>query len=503
MAAHSRPIVSKLKVVAAKCPVCGASISVPPAQTQIACRYCGKVLHIECGPKPPVSAFGAHARGPQVPTIYVDPKAAARAGRTLTFVILGVTLVPVAVTFLFALGPMLGKKVGSSIRPFPAVCAVNEELELSGDYQGKGEAPLVVAATNCKIRIKDAKLSGPLLVGGDGANVELALENVSFEGENGVLELGDNAKLKMKNAKLTADADVIQAGTNFEVRADDSVIDARSRSGIVARHNLKLQGRNLTVRGNEVGITGDSNATIELKGESRIESERAAVKGGSNLKLDLNGATIKGGEDGIRAEHNLEAKLIGATIAGPEHAIATEGGVELDVRGGTLMSEKGTSIESGGSIHLVAEDTTIAGVAAVKAAHNVDINLRKGAKVAATGGIALDLSSNPKLRIASAEVLASELAVSAGHNADIDLRAGAKIVGKKGGLKLMSNARIRAEGATVDGGSGAALEADRNTELRLKAGAFKGASSIVLGGRPRVFENAGATLLGQTRIPGR
>ena len=88
-------------------------------------------------------------------------------------------------------------------------------------------------------------------------------------------------------------------------------------------------------------------------------------------------------------------------------------------------------------------------------------------------------------------------------NNKVKLAQGARMAGKKGGLDADINVEIEATGATLEGGTGAAIKAGYNARLSFKQGLLKGSPAIQLDRKPTSFELDGTRVEGEQKIPAR
>src|SRR5204863_7774072 len=111
------------------------------------------------------------------------------------WIIVLTAVVPAFIPVLIFAGPLLTKMYSSRFGSIPTVCAMNEELEVNGQtYSGSGT--LIVAELNCKLTIRDSKLTGDVVVESKG-NLELTVENSTLEGKDVGLKLDVNAKVNL------------------------------------------------------------------------------------------------------------------------------------------------------------------------------------------------------------------------------------------------------------------------------------------------------------------
>jgi len=356
------------KLTSKKCPNCGAPINLNPGVSDVPCQYCGNLIHVEWGKKPP-------AEKPPL-TVYVKPPSFG----FLPFVIAIGALVPVAVPLLAVFGPKVKNMATevaaeSGLTPslkFPVDCGVNQELSIIGQtFEGPG--PLITGDINCKLKIKDSKLKSDVVVAAKNL-VELTVENSTLEGKEAAVRLGMNSKVfARKQSILRGEESGILGGVNTEVTLDDSTVEG-GETGIRVDVNGKLNANKAKVQGKEYGIRSSSNLSLEGR-DLTLSGERAALESEVNLRLDLRGGALEGGEAGVRtkgpnarlklsrqariaareiavdAESNLELEMEDAVIDGAEVGIETGGNPKLDlgpkarIHGGRIALKTGVNLE--------------------------------------------------------------------------------------------------------------------------------------------------------------
>lgn len=382
------------KLTSKKCPNCGAPITMNPGVSDVPCQYCGNVIHIEWGKKAPAAK--------QPLTVYVKPPTFSMLP---LWIALG-TLLPVALPLILVFGPKL-KNVATEVAAesgfppttrFPAECGMNQELSIIGQtFEGTGT--LITGDINCKIKIKDSKLKGDLVVLAKNL-VEISIENSTLEGKEAAVRLGMNSKLfAKKQTTLRGEEAGVIGGINSELTLDESSIEGQE-TGVRADVNCKLNANESRVVGKEYGIRASSNLSVEGR-ELTVTGSRAALESEVNLKLDLRGGALTGDEAGVRTKGpNANLKLSrSARIAARETALKTESNLELEMEDALI-------------------DGTEIGVDA-----GVNPKLTLGPKARIHGGqIAVKAGVNLELTMRSANIDSKGIALCAPFNIEIEAR---------------------------------------------------------------------------------
>jgi hypothetical protein len=368
--------------------------------SDVQCQYCGTVVHVEWGKKPP-----AEPQPQQMATIYVaNPMPAFLpviialmvllpiGGSLFAFLSSGVT--SVATNALNAAGVQTPSVLAKSL---PATCGLNQEIAIVGQtFEGPG--PLITGEVNCKVKIKDSKLKSDIVVVAKNL-VEITVENSTLEGKEAAVKLGMNSKLfgKKKSIFKGEEAAVV-AGINSEVSLDDSSIEG-GEAGIQGDSNLKVSGTKSKISGKEYGVRGGVNLGVDGK-ELVVQGSRAGIEGNINLKLDLRGGLVEGDEAGVRMKSsNADVKLSkAARIKGREVGVKTESNLELDM-----------------------EDATIEGEIAIDSGVNPKLSLGPKAKIVGKR-IGMKVGTNLELDMRQATVESPQVAVCAPFNVEIQAR---------------------------------------------------------------------------------
>lgn len=450
------------KVVPSKCPTCGASLPVPLGAQQVTCRYCQAVIQIEHKrPPPQVIPFGVPGGMPSR-TLYLDPKIAeqmAKAGKGIGCFVALMTLLPIVIVAGVAGGPSIFRATRGSVRPFPIACSLNEELTLSGNYEGQG--PLVTSAGhNCKLHIKDAKLKGSSLVDTESYNAEITLENVTIETTDVAIHTGSNLKLRLVNSSIVSAKDVIDTDSNLELTVEGSTLESK----------------------NAAVLKTTSNAKVKLDG-AKLRGKEAAFDTESGFKL-----TMKQGSE------------VSAT-GGP--AIKTTSGFDLEAEDGTITSASDVAIETDSNAELTFTNTTVQGTEGIKATSNTKLKAKNKTRIIGLTSFAMTTGGNSVIELTEASLEGGGWALQTDSNAKLKLGKGASVVGKKGGVELNSNGEIDATFAVLDGGSGPGIATRSNQRISFKNGKLSGNPALKLMNRPLVLDLDGTQVVGARVVPTR
>jgi hypothetical protein len=492
------------KVVSAKCPTCGAHLPVPPGVPQVTCRYCQNVIHVEHRKPPPnVQPFGTPGAMPSR-TLYVDPAGAAKAGKTVGCIIAVVALVPILIPVLIGVGPWAMRSCKGAVKPFPVACGTNEDIEVSGNYEGTG--PIVTSVGhNCKLHIKNAKLKGSTLVKAESFNMELTLDNVTIETTEAMVRGGSNLKVKLHGSTLTSQQTVFDGDSNMEIDVEDSTIESKAGVGVKSKYNLKVRMENGKIRGKKAGIDTDANLVLSLKKASEItSSDGVGVKTSSSLKLEAEGGKIDGAEGGLVVSSGADINATGFTISSKEKAITATSSLKLDYTDGAITSLADIAIDGDSSMELTLANTKIQGAStAINCESSSKIKATKKTRIVGTSGNGITTSSNTEVNLVDAAIEAGDKAFKGTVNDKIKLGQGARMAGKKGGVLAEGNFSIEATGATLEGGSGPGLVAGYNARVSFKQGVIKGTPALQFERKPSPLELDGTRVEGEQKVPAR
>lgn len=411
------------KLASRKCPNCGAPITLSAGVNDVPCGYCGNVIHVEWGKKPPTQA-----QKPPL-TVYVRPGLG-----FLPLVILLGALLPVGIPLFLAFAPALksvasevAAEAGLAASTFPMNCGLNQSLSIVGQTF-EGEGTLITGEINCKIKIKNSKLKGDLVV--DAKNlVEVTLENSTLEGREAAVRLGMNSKVfATKKSVLKGEDAGIVVGINSEVSLDDSSVEG-AEHGVRADTNAKLTGTRSKIVGKEYGIRASHNLGIEGR-ELVVQGSRAALEAAVNTKLDLRGGAFEGTESAIRVKGS---------------------NVELNLTRKARLTARETAVKVESNLKLEMEDALIDG-----------------------GEVGVDAGTNPKLSLGPrARIHGGQIALKVGVNLELDMRS-ATLESEGVALCAPFNIEIQARESVIRAGADAFRFQRRPRELALETTAVTG-----------------------------
>jgi hypothetical protein len=222
---------------------------------------------------------------------------------------------------------------------FPATCGLNQELEIVGaTYEGTGT--LIVSDINCKIRIKDSKLKGTVVVAAKNL-VEITIENSTIYGTETAVRADMNSTVRAsRKSLLKSDSTGLVMGLNGKVFLEDSRIEGQE-AAIKASVNFELSAKGSTIIGKEYGIKADDNVKVEFDG-STLRGERAALRADNNLDLSSkNGTELIGDEVGVWATANAKLELESQSkIVGKRFAVKVGHNLELSMHQAALDSDQ-------------------------------------------------------------------------------------------------------------------------------------------------------------------
>lgn len=468
------------------------------------CRYCQNVIHVEMRKPPPqVTPFGMPGGMPST-TLYIDPEQAARmAAQTGRGVAVYVGVMVVLTVFLplcFTVGPAAVKGCKGKVKPFPIHCALNETVDVSGDFTTTG--PIIESANiNCKIRIANAKLKGSTLLKSTTSNLDLTLENVTIETTEELVSAGSNFKAHIKGSTLTSKGNVFDAPTNFELDAVASTLQSTDGTIVKSGHNFKLVADNSKFKAKRIAFD-TQGLDLKLKKASEItSSDGIAIKTGS-IKLEMDGGKIDGSEGAILASSTTQISLKGVSVTAKEKTIVMSNSGHLDAEGGAIASQTAEAIEADTSADMTLDNVRVtAGTNGVIVKNSCKLRVSKKTRITAGSGNAYIATMNSELFASDAILEGGNKAIRAGVNTKVRLQAGAKLTGKRGGLEAEGNLELEGNGSSIEGGAGPGLQSGYNARISFLSGTIKGAPAIVLERRPSSLDLNGTRVEGEQKIP--
>jgi hypothetical protein len=246
-------------------------------------------------------------------------------------------VLPAFIPVFIFVGPMLFKFAANRSGSMPTTCNMNETLEIENQtFSGSGT--LIEAGLNCKLKIKNSKLSGDIVVDSKG-NLDLTVENSTLEGKDVALKLDFNAKVNLTKGSVLKSPELAVAGaTNTEIRLDGSSIEAGSH-------------------GVELGVNGK----VWLSRKSKATSDGSTIHGETNLEVTVDDSEIDSKDVAIAGNLNTKFKFVrGAKVHGARTAVRTAGNMRMTLENATVASE-GTAICSAYNADIVASRSIISG----------------------------------------------------------------------------------------------------------------------------------------------
>ncbi len=327
---------------ASKCPNCGALVELPPPAEKpfnVPCRYCQHNILVEPLLRPAANPF---ANQPMFvvrpPTPVVVRTGSSWMGLMILFGVLVPALVPLVI---------IGGQRGCSIKtlfsknPFPLTCGLNEHIELDGKTGDMKDGPLIVAEVNCHVTIKNSKLKGPTIVKVSGPNVEIHLENTTFEATKTAIEGGVNLVVTMDNSKIEAKRSAIAAESNAKLEMTNGSKIKANQKAFSCGYGADVTMDGSSIEGDE-GAIDASGLKVQIDGKSSVKSDRNAIVGGSNAKVEILGSSeVRAGITGIKLGSSSEVTIRDSEVRGKEACIdLTEYGSKLTLRKAKLHGAK-------------------------------------------------------------------------------------------------------------------------------------------------------------------
>jgi hypothetical protein len=155
----------------------------------------------------------------------------------------------------------------------------------------------------------------------------------------------------------------ITSDSNVKLFATKSSVSGKEYGMKSSGYNVTIEGKELTMRGSRAGIEGEGNLKLDLRGgliegdetavhlkssngelklsrSAKVKAREVAVKGESNMTVEIEDATIESADIAIDAKSNHKLSL-GAKgrVYGKRIAVKAESNFELDMRQGTIESD--------------------------------------------------------------------------------------------------------------------------------------------------------------------
>lgn len=463
-----------------------------PQVEWVKCQYCGTSLHVERARLPRTTTQQQPAN-----VVYVPPAPSRALGCVLLTVGLGTVALPLALTF----GPSLARQVGHSMRPFPAVCSMNEELHLSGDFTSDGV--LIQAAHNCKITIEGSKLKGKSLLDANAFNVEVTLKNVTLETSETSIRLGSNAKIKVEGGSIRSEGWIFEIDANPQLDLQSTKLEGGK--GIATDSvNLKLSAEQTSFRAGKSAFELGSNADLRFRKEVELIANEVGIQGEHNLQIRADAPKLQAGDALVVSGSSAKLSFDGAKLDAGKRGFVLGSVSQLTLNGGQLLVQAGPALDGrASSVGLSASGARIESTAdGFLAGTGARLTLANQARLVSSRGSAFVGEGHARIELEDATVTAERTAVSCGSHCKLTLTR-SELQGKTGGVKVGSHASFLVNSCTIQGGSGPGIAATYATELTVQQGTVQGAPALLTERRPNTLELAGVNLIGGQRIPGR
>lgn len=404
------------KLVSKHCPTCGAPLPFAADARQVVCQYCGNLIHIEWTRQVP------QPQGPSM-TLYVKPPNTG----AVTWIIVLTTLLPVlfggAISAISAISTMkrsqaIMAQVGAGANPtsvaetFPVTCGMNQRLEIVGKtFTGSGT--LVTGNINCKLLIKDCQLTGDVVVEAEHL-IEVTIENSTLVGRDAALKLGSNSKVKAtRNSVIRGREAGILGGLNLEVSLTDSRAEGEE-VGIRTESNLKLDTKNSTLVGKDYGVRSGSSMKLNMTGGT-VSGVHAALSTDSNLELAMRGGVMQGTEIAVLvSEYSADLRLShGVQIVAREAAVKVGSNLKMEVEDSLIDGrEVGVDVANNLKLKLGPKGKIHGGSIGIRAGYNVELSMRQASlqseAVAFCGAHSMSLESRGSTITGSKDALRLE-----------------------------------------------------------------------------------------------
>jgi hypothetical protein len=237
------------------------------------------------------------------------------------------------------------------------------------------------------------------------------------------------------------------------------------------------------------------------KGAELFASDGPAVTSDSSFKLEADGGKIDGG---LLMTSGADIVATGLTLTAKEKALAATSSVKLDWTEGSITSATDVAIDVDSSADLTLINTKVQGATtAINCSSSSKIKATKKTRIVGTSDYGITTSSNTELVLNDSALEAGLKAFKGTVNNKVKLAQGARMAGKKGGVAAEGNLEIEATSATLEGGTGPAIEAGYNSKISFKQGILKGTPAIDVDRKPSILELDGTRVEGDQKIPAR
>lgn len=400
-----------------ECPSCGAPLPVNRGATSVKCQYCGAAVEVERTRAPPPEDPA------RPPTVYVSPGLP----RAAVIAIVMTALLPIGITTLTMFGSTITGAITSHTITFPMTCGNNDDVQIVGrTYAGSGT--LITAGLNCKLHIKDSKLSGDVVVVGKQSN-DITIENSTLEGKDAAIRLemnghvhatngsvlrgtnaaiggGINTTIELEDGRVEGGDDGITGDLNTEIHATRTTISGHD-AAIALENNGHVFGDVLTLTGNVIGIEAETNLEVAVE-QSTITGGETGVKGAANLHARLSKKSrITGKTVGIDAGNNLELTLDDSVVDSDDIGALTEWNPHLKLVHGARLRGGKVGLDAGENLEALLQQGTIESAGTALCGKN---NARIEARNASISGTpALHFEREPELRLVETAVIGTRL----------------------------------------------------------------------------------------------
>jgi LSD1 subclass zinc finger protein len=395
-----------------KCPSCGAPLPVDKGATSVKCPYCGTTVEVQwtrVAPPPNPS---------RPPTVYVSPGLP----RAAVVAIALTAVVPVGISLLTFFGSAITNAVTNAT--FPLQCGNNEALEVVGKtFSGQGT--LITAGLNCKLHIKNCRLSSDVVVLGK-LNVNVTIENSTLEGKDAAIWLDTNGEVHASNGTVLRGTNAaVRGGVNTKLEFEDTRLEGGD-TGITGDVNTEVHGTRTSISGHDAAILLQTNGHV-FGSSLTVAGQIVGVEGGTNLEIALEASTVRGEETGVKAEGNLHARLTKkSNVAGKIAGIDAGNNLELSVDDSVVESDDTGAL----------------------ARWNPHLKIVRGARVHG-GRVGVDAGENLELTLQQGTIESAGTALCGKHNGRIEARGGA-ITGAMA-LHFEHQPEVRLTGAALSG----------------------------------------------------
>jgi len=387
-----------------KCPNCGAGVQLDPAASHpytIVCEFCRTSVAVY-PPQKTMPGRPAPPRpvGPNV--IVMDSRAGTEGARKLGSIIAAtVALLPLLILLGTFARPCVDY-ANARFSPwyFPAKCEANQTLAVKGRTARSSE-PFFQGAFNCKVKIVDCNLTGPVILQG-GGNTEVILQNSKIRVTRAVLDGDSNTKVLAEGGSVvTTDTAVAIGNSHVEVEVVGSTIQsagvlvkaqthgkvrAKEKSHLAVskgigeglHFDLTLDDSTLAV---EDSVFRDSQtfASVTVANGSKVTGAHVPFRGAEHSTIDIDGARVEGEEGGCDLETHSTVRLRdhATVVAKTGDAIRLGDYGRLEVGSGSLVQAQRAAVRFRSYGRLVVSGGQLRGAEAFVGDSYTEVKLRK------------------------------------------------------------------------------------------------------------------------------